>query len=440
MNRLDVETIKQYDIDYLFHSWQVQPKKKRTVIVKAEGVFLWDSDGKRYYDMASQSTSCNIGHANKKVQQAMKDQIDTLIGIGPAFACEAKSALAKRVLDIAPDNMGKVFFTLGGSDANENAIKIARMYTGKAKIFSRYRSYHGGTAGAGNASGDRRRFANEIGGCAGFVKFDAPYLYREEMKFDSEEEASAYYMRRLRKQIEYENPDNIAAIIIESVTGSSGLFVPPQGYMQGLRELCDEFGILLICDEVMAGFGRTGKWFAHEHWGIKPDIITFAKGITCGYVPLGGVIADKKIAEFFDTHYFSCGLTYVANLMGCATGLATMDVYEEENLLEESNRKGKILGSTLEDFKNRHKCVGDVRYIGLFSAAELVVDKETKEAFSPDMMKKVAAKLREMGVFAFANVNDSNLFINPPLIITDEQLKEALAIYDEALDYADSLL
>lgn len=435
---LDAETIKQYDIDYLFHSWQVQPKNKKSLIVKAEGVFLYDSDGKRYYDMVAQSTNVNIGHGHKKVIQAIKDQADKLIGIGPAFACEVRSALGKRVLDISSDNMGKVFFTLAGADANENAIKIARMYTGRTKIFSRYRSYHGGTSGAGNATGDKRRFANEIGGSFGYVKFADPYLYREDFKFAGEEEYSAYLLKKLRQQIKYENPENIAAIIVESVTGSNGLFVPPQGYMKGLREVCDEFGILLICDEVMSGFGRTGKWFAYQNWDVKPDMITFAKGITCGYVPLGGVIVDKKIADFFNTHYFSAGLTYIANLMGCAAGLATLDVYEEENLLEETVRKGKILGEILEGFKAKHASVGDVRYIGLFSAIEMVKNKETKEPFTADMMGKLTAMLKAKGVFMY--FHDDNLFVNPPLTITDEELKDALSIIEEVLVYADTLL
>ena len=438
MTTMDAETIRQYDLDYLLHSWQVQPKAKKTLIEKAEGVFLYDSDGKRYYDMVSQSTNVNIGHGNKKVIQAIKDQADKLIAIGPAFASEVRSALAKRILDISSDNMGKVFLTLAGADANENAIKIARMYTGKTKIFSRYRSYHGGTSGAGNATGDKRRFANEIGGSFGFIKFDDPYMYREYIDFASEEEASAYYMKRLRQQIKYENPDNIAAIIVESVVGSNGLFIPPKGYMKGLREICDEFGILLICDEVMSGFCRTGKYFAYQHWDIKPDLVTFAKGITCGYVPLGGVIVDKKIADFFNTHYFSCGLTYIANLMGCAAGLATLDVYEEENLNEETVRKGKILGEILEGFKTKFACVGDVRYIGLFSAVELVRSKETKEPFTAEMMPKLTGMLKAKGIFMYSH--DNNLFINPPLIITDEELKDALSIIDEVLAYADTLI
>jgi taurine---2-oxoglutarate transaminase len=435
--------IKQDDLKYNLHSWSAQGALNPLVITKAEGIYFWDEDGKKYFDMSSQLVNMNIGHGHKKVIQAIKDQADKMAFMGPAFAFEAKSEAARKVIEVAPDNMAKVFFTNAGAEANENAIKLARMFTGRNKVFSRYRSYHGATYGAANLTGEPRRFASEPG-IAGFVKFFDPYVYRSFFEFKDDAEATRYYISQLREQILYEGPHLIAAIFLETVTGSNGIIIPPDGYLQGVRDLCDEFGIMMVCDEVMAGWGRTGKWFAVDHWNVKPDIITFAKGSTCGYLPLGGTIVSKEIAEHFDNNVMYCGLTYNGHPMGCATAVATIDVYKDEKLIENSENMGKVLGTLLEDIKEKHASVGDVRYIGLFSAVELVKDKKTKEPIVPygkdpeKVMKKILGMLQNEGFATYSHENI--LIVAPPLVITEEELREALAILDRVLDSVDNMI
>jgi taurine---2-oxoglutarate transaminase len=439
----DAAKIKQDSLKYNLHSWCAQGALNPLVVTKAEGVYFWDGDGKKYFDMSSQLVNMNIGHGHKKVIQAIKDQADKMAFMGPAFAFEAKSEAARKIIEVAPDNMAKVFFTNAGAEANENAIKMARMYTGRNKIFSRYRSYHGATYGAANLTGEPRRFASEPG-IPGFVKFFDPYVYRSYFEFKDDKEASAYYLSQLREQILYEGPHLIAAIFLETVTGSNGIIIPPDGYLQGVRELCDEFGIMMVCDEVMAGWGRTGKWFAVNHWDVKPDIITFAKGSTCGYLPLGGTIVSKEIAEYFDNNVMYCGLTYNGHPMGCATAVATIDVYRDEKLIENSEAMGKILGTLLEDIKEKHASVGDVRYIGLFAAVELVKDKTTKEPIVPygkdpdKVMKKILGMLQNEGFATYSHENI--LIVAPPLVITEPELKEAMAVLDRVLDQVDNLI
>lgn len=443
VENLKTEEIQALSKTYNLHSWSVQGKINPVVMARAEGVCFWDGEGKRYFDMSSQLVNLNIGHGNKKVIEAIKAQADKLPFAGPGFALDVRSALAKRVVEKAPDNMGKVFFTLGGADANENAIKIARMVTGKSKIMSRYRSYHGATYGAANLTGEPRKYACEPS-IPGFVKFFDPYLYRAPIKFETEEEATAYYIGQLREQIIYEGRHNVAAIFMESITGSNGVIIPPKGYMKGVRELCDEFGILMVCDEVMTGWGRTGTWFGINNFEVEPDIITFAKGITCGYVPLGGTIVSKKIAAYFDDNFLSCGLTYSAHPMGCAAGLATLEVYEEEGLLDRANEMGAILGDILETLKEKHPSVGDVRYIGLFSAIELVKDKATREALVPydgdpeGLMPKILGLLKGKGFSTYSHENC--IIVAPPLIITEAELREAMTIMDEVLTTVDETM
>ncbi|WP_434577410.1 aminotransferase class III-fold pyridoxal phosphate-dependent enzyme [Thermoanaerobacterium thermosaccharolyticum] len=440
---MDEDSIREYDKRYNLHSWSAQKNLNPLVITKAEGIYFWDINGKRYFDMSSQLVNVNVGHGNKEIINAIKEQAERLPFIGPSYAVDVRSKLAAKVIEKAPDNMGKVFFTLGGADANENAIKIARMFTGRQKIFSRYRSYHGASFGAANLSGEPRRYTCEPG-LTGFIKFFDPYIYREKVEFKSEEEASRYYLNKLKEQIIYEGADNVAAIFLETVTGSNGVIIPPKGYLQGIRDICDEFGILMVCDEVMTGWGRTGEWFACDNWNVKPDIITFAKGITCGYVPLGGVIVDKKIAEYFDDNVLMCGLTYNAHPIGCAAGCATIDVYEKEGLIENSKKMGKVLGAELEKLKEKHACVGDVRYIGLFSAVELVKHKGTKEPLVPygkdpgKIMPRIIDKLRERGFSTYSHENC--ILVAPPLIIKEDELKEALSILDEVLDFVDEYI
>ena len=438
---MKAEEIKYNQTTYCLQSWSRQRGLNPLPIERAEGIYMYDFDGNRYSDMSSQLVNLNVGHGNRAIIDAIKEQAEKYCYLSPAYGSEPRGELAKMVIELMPDNMGKVFFTNGGADANENAVKMAKMFTGRQKVFSRYRSYHGSTFGAGNLTGEPRRYPLEPG-IPGFVKFFDPYIYREPIKFDSEEAATAYYIAKLREQMIYEGAGNIAAIVLETITGSNGVIIPPKGYLEGVRKLCDEFGIVMICDEVMAGFGRTGKMFAFEHFNIKPDIVTFAKGITCGYVQLGGVAVSKEIAAYFDDHLLSCGLTYSGHPLACAAGVACLKYYESEHILDNVKCSGKVLGEILEDMKAKHKCVGDVRYIGLFSAVELVKSKETREPIVPygkdpdNVMGKLIGKLKAKGFMTYSHEN--MIMISPPLIITEEQVREEMIKLDEVLSDFDS--
>lgn len=440
---MDAKTIVDYHKRYNLQSWSKQAAINPLPIKDAEGIYLYDFDGNRYADMSSQLVNLNVGHKNRQIIDAIKEQAEKYCYIAPSYASEPRSTLAKMIVDLMPDNMAKVFFTNGGADANENAVKIARMYTGRQKVFSRYRSYHGSTYGAGNLTGEPRRYPLEPG-APGFVKFFDPYVYREKIKFDSEEDAADYYVAKLREQIVYEGPDSVAAIVMETITGSNGVIIPPKGYLKGVRAVCDEFGIMMICDEVMAGWGRTGKMFAFENFDVKPDIVSFAKGVTCGYVQLGGVCVSKDIAAFFDDHLLSCGLTYSGHPLACAAGVACLNYYKDANILENVNKSGEALGECLEEMKKTHPSVGDVRYIGLFSAVELVKDKETREPLVPygkdpeGIMGRLIGELKKRGFMTYSHEN--MIIIAPPLIITAEQIKEELKKLDEVLYIADEII
>jgi taurine--2-oxoglutarate transaminase len=435
------ESIRTNHTAYNMQSWSKQKGLNPVVIEKSEGIYLYDPSGKRYTDMSSQLVNMNLGHGNKAIAEAIKAQVDKYCYIAPSYASEPRGELAKLLVGFLPDNFGKIFFTNAGADANENAIKMARMYTGRNKVLSRYRSYHGSSFGAGNLTGEPRRYALEPG-IPGFIHFFDPYIYREPINFASEKEAADYDVYKLREQVLYENPPTIAAIVLETVTGSNGVLVPPEGYIQGVRKICDEFGIMLICDEVMMGFGRTGKMFAFEHWGIKPDLITFAKGVTCGYVQLGGVAASKKIAGYFDDHLLSCGLTYSGHPLACAAGIAGIKYLIENKIIDNVNARGAELKAALNGFKEKHKSVGDVRAIGLMSAVELVKDKKTKEPIVPygqdpeGIMKKINGELATRGFMTYTHENMA--LVAPPLIITKEQLAEELTKLDEVLGIVDS--
>ncbi len=440
MAELTREQILEYDREYNQHPW-LTGTVNAIPVERADGIYFWDYNGKRYYDMSSQLANVNLGYGNKDIIAAVQKQVEILPYIAPAFASGPRSELAKMLIDLAPDNMGKVLFTCGGSDANEAAIYAARTFTGKNKIMSRYRSYHGSTLGSGNLSGDPRRFALERPAATGFLKFYDPYVYRSKIPFRDDAEASAHYLEQLEEQIQYEGPDQIAAIEVESVTGANGVIIPPDGYLQGLRALCDKYGILLICDEVMAGFGRTGTMFAFEHWGIKPDIISFAKGVTCGYVQLGGIIMSREIADYFKDKTFLYGLTYSGHSLACAAGVAAVNYYREHHILEHVNEVGKVFGELLESMKEKHRSVGDVRYIGLFGAVELMKDREKKIPLVPygydenATMARIQTLLKERGFSAFGRENNIN--ITPPLIITEEELREGFEILDEVLTIVD---
>jgi taurine--2-oxoglutarate transaminase len=434
------EEIKQTLKEYSLQSWSSQKGLNPIPVERAEGIYFWDYEGNRYSDMSSQLVNMNLGFGNTAIGDAIKEQVDQYCFVGPSYGAESRAKLAKKIIELMPDNMGKVFFTNAGAESNENAVKIARMFTGKSKIFSRYRSYHGSSFGAGNLTGEPRRYTLEPG-IPGFIKFFDPYLYREAIEFENEEAATKYYLTKLREQIIYEGADSVAAIVLETITGSNGVIIPPKGYLPGVRTLCDEFGIIMICDEVMAGWGRTGKMFAFENFDVKPDIVTFAKGVTCGYVPLGGVVVSKKIAAYFDDHYLSCGLTYSGHPLACAAGVACVNYYEEANILSNVNKVGKVLGEILEKMKEDHPCVGDVRYIGLFSAIELVKNKKTKEPLVPygkdpeGIMGKIIGNIKEKKFMTYSHEN--MVLITPPLIITECQLVEELGKLDEVLKMVD---
>jgi taurine--2-oxoglutarate transaminase len=429
--KLTAQEIVEMNREYTFFSWSVQSTVNPIPAVRAEGVYFWDADGKRYLDFSSQLMNTNIGHQHPKVVRAIQEQAAELCFAHPGFATEPRGRLGKKIAEVAPGNLKKTFFTLGGAEANENAIKIARFYTGRNKIMARYRSYHGATHGAIALTGDYRRLPVEPA-MPGVVHFLDPYCYRCPFGW-TRETCHRECIAHVEEVIHYEGLEHIAAIIMEGVTGSNGLIVPPDDYWPRVREICDKYGILLISDEVMSGWGRTGKWFAVDNWGVVPDIITTAKGLTGGYVPLGAVIVSEKIAKSFDDKYFYCGLTYSGHALACATGLATIEVYEEDGLIDNAAQLGRYLGQRLEELKARHPSVGDVRYIGLFAALELVKDRQTKEPHP--QIGEVGKYLRLNGVFT--NIIGNILFVVPPLCVTKEQLDEGLAVYDRALEITD---
>lgn len=440
---MTAEEIKQTQKQYVLQSWNKQRGLNPIPIEHCDNIYLYDYEGNRYADMSSLHVNMNLGYGNQDINNAIKTKLDRYAFISEAYADEDRAKLAKMIVELMPDNMGKVFFTNAGADANENAIKIARMYTGRNKIFSRYRSYHGSSFGAGNLTGEPRRFPLEPG-VPGFIKFMDPYLYRDNLPFATEEECTQFYLRKLEEQIVYENPDNVAAIIMETITGTNGIIIPPKGYLPGVRKICDKYGILMVCDEVMAGWCRTGKMFAFQNFDVKPDMVTFAKGVTCGYIQLGGVCVSKDIAAYFDDHVLSCGLTYNGHPLACAAGVACVNYYLEHDIAGHVTQVGKVLGELLEEMKAKHPCVGDVRYIGLFSAVELVKDKETREPLVPygkdpeGVMGKILGMLKAKRFMTFGHEN--MILVAPPLIITEEQLREELAKLDEVLGEVDHMI
>ncbi|RPH59228.1 MAG: aminotransferase class III-fold pyridoxal phosphate-dependent enzyme [Chloroflexi bacterium] len=437
MTKLTTQEIVDLSREYTFFSWSVQGQVSPIPVGKAEGIYFWDTDGKRYIDFSSQLMNTNIGHQHPKVVKAIQEQAAEVCFVHPGNTTEVRALLGKKLSEVTPGNLKKTFFALGGSEANENAIKIARFYTGRHKILARYRSYHGATHGSIALTGDYRRLAVEPV-MPGGVHFLDPFCYR--CPFGQKPEAcQRECIKHLEEVIKYEGPDKIAAIIMEGVVGSNGLIVPPDDYWPRVREICGKYGILLISDEVMSGWGRTGQWFAVDNWKVVPDIITTAKGITSGYAPLGAVIVSEPIAKFFDDKYLYAGLTYNGHALACAAALATIAVYDDEKLIENAREVGKYLGEKLEEIKSRHVSVGDVRYIGLFSTLELVQNRESKEIMPASVMGQVGKYLRDNGLFTFimANSMGSMVFVVPPLCITKAQLDEGLAIVEKALEVAD---
>ena len=433
-----VESCKKYT----FWSWSAQQAVNPTPMVRAEGVYFWDADGRRYLDLNSQLMCSNIGHGDRRVIDAIKAQAEELAYAGPGMATRVRAEIGPLLARHTPGDLNKFFFTLGGAEANENAIKLARQFTGRQKIVTRYRSYHGSTAGAITLTGDPRRWANEPG-VPGVIRAFDPYCYRCSFGRQSCETGNALCLSHIEELLMYEGAHTVAAVFIESVTGTNGLIVPPDGYLQGLRELCDRHGILLICDEVMAGLGRTGEWFAVDHWQVVPDLITMAKGLTAAYMPLGCVAMSDRIAAHFDRNVFYGGLTYNAHPMSLAAAVATLKVLEQDDLIGNSKRMGEVMAGLQRELKQKHPSVGEVRSIGLFGVIELVRNRRTREPLAPfnadsAEMLQLGAFLKENGISAFQHWN--NLFTNPPLIVNEAQLREAFAVIDRGLEITDRSL
>ncbi|GLI27111.1 aspartate aminotransferase family protein [Agromyces rhizosphaerae] len=439
----DPAGLTTYELDraHVFHSWSAQKSLDPIVIAGAEGSHLWDADGNRYLDFSSQLVYTNIGHQHPRVVDAIKRQADVLCTIAPAHANDQRSLAAKLIADVAPEGMNKVFFTNGGAEAIENAVRMARLHTGRTKVMSAYRSYHGATATAIQVTGDPRRWPNEFAP-AGTVHFFGPFLYRSVFQATTEQEECDRALAHLEQTILFEGPGTIAAIVLETVPGTSGIMPPPPGYLAGVRALCDRFGIVMICDEVMSGFGRTGAWFAIDHYGVTPDLITFAKGVNSGYVPMGGVVLRDEIAATFDDRAYPGGLTYSGHPLAAAAAVETIRAMHDEDVVANAARVGaEVIGPGLRELAERHPSIGDVRGLGVFWALDLVADRETKEPLAPyggasPAVAGVLAAAREAGLLLFNQYH--RIHVVPPCTITDDEAREGIAILDEALAVADA--
>jgi taurine--2-oxoglutarate transaminase len=417
--------------------WSAQAAIDPIPVAHSKGIYFWTPEGKRFIDFNSQLMCVNIGHGDERVINAIKEQASTLAYANPFMATEVRAKLGVKLAELTPGDIDAFFFTNGGAEANENAIRIARLFTGRHKIGARYRSYHGGTAGALTLTGDPRRWAAEPG-IPGV--FRIPDFYHGIQRGS---ETAEQVLARTEEVIELEGPKTIAAIIVEPITGTNGILVPPDGYIQGLRELCDKYEILLIADEVMSGFGRTGEWFSVDHWKVVPDLISMAKGLTSAYVQLGAVGMRREIADHFEKNVFYGGLTYNSHPLACAAALATIEVYEEDKLIENAQQMGKVMRGLLESLEQRHPSVGATRSIGLFGIVELVRNRETREPLAPfngtsPEMQALGKHFRQEGLYTFVRWN--TFFTNPPLCITEAELREAFAIIDRGLDITDRAL
>jgi len=426
---------------YVLHSWSVQDALDPIPVAGAEGRYFWDYDGNRYLDFASQLVNVSIGHQHPKLVAAIKEQAEQLCTIGPPMASEPRSTLARLLAEVTPGDISMTFFTNGGAEANENAIKLARWYTGRHKIVARYRSYHGATAGAITLTGDPRRWPAEPG-IPGVVRLLDPYTYRCPAGHPDPCPVCTG-APHLEEILQYEGPETVAAVILEPVTGTNGIIVPPDGYLQSIREACDRHGILLIADEVMAGFGRTGKWFASDHWDVVPDILTMAKGINSGYVPLGAMAIREPIADWVRSRYFAGGLTYSGHPLACAVGVASIEAFREEGIVEHAAELGPVFASLLGELADRHPSIGEVRGLGCFWGLELVRNRETREPVVPfNATGEAAAPVArltkaalERGLYLMTHWNV--VMICPPLTITPEELADGVAVLDDVLSIAD---
>ncbi|WP_238815457.1 aspartate aminotransferase family protein [Nocardia brasiliensis] len=434
---------RAYELDrrHVFHSWSAQAHLDPMTISATQGCYVWDGAGNRLLDFSSQLVNTNIGHQHPKVVAAVQQQAAKLCTVAPQHVNDARSEAARLIAERTPGELNKVFFTNGGAEAVEHAVRMARLHTGRYKVLTRYRSYHGGTETAINLTGDPRRWPNDHGN-SGVVHFFGPFLYRTQFHSSDETEETARALAHLEQTIVFEGPSTIAAIVLESIPGTAGIMIPPPGYLAGVRELCDRYGIVFIADEVMSGFGRTGKWFAIEHFdGVVPDLLTFAKGVNSGYVPLGGVAISPAIAASFDERPYPGGLTYSGHPLATAAAVATITAMAEEGIVEHAADIGaRVLGPGLRELAERHPSIGDVRGAGVFWALELVRDRTTREPLAPyggtsAAMTEVVAACRAAGLLMFVNFN--RLHVVPPCIVSEAEAKEGLAILDNALTVAD---
>ena len=427
---------RTHDLDraHVFHSWSAQGALAPLVIAGGSGARLWDHSGRTYLDFSSQLVNTNIGHQHPAVVAAIAEQAGRLATVAPSTANLHRGEAAARITARAPEGFEKVFFTNGGADAIENAVRMARLHTGRDKVLSTYRSYHGNTGAAVVATGDWRRMPNEY--ARGHVHFFGPYLYRSEFWSTSPEQEAERALQHLRRVIEAEGPGTIAAVLLETIPGTAGVLMPPPGYLAGVRELCDRHGILLVLDEVMAGFGRTGHWLALDAYDVVPDLITFAKGVNSGYVPVGGVIISDAVAATFDERVFPGGLTYSGHPLAAASIVATLDAMEAEGIVDNAARIGRdVLGPALHGLAERHPVIGEVRGTGVFWAVELVADHATREPVAAAVIGRAKAALLERGLLPFAA--DNRIHVVPPCIVSDDDVAEAIGIYDEVLTLLD---
>ncbi|UCE12169.1 MAG: aminotransferase class III-fold pyridoxal phosphate-dependent enzyme [Candidatus Heimdallarchaeota archaeon] len=444
MAESNAEGILKNNLQYTLFSWSKQAGLNPINAERAEGCYVYTHEGKKYLDFCSQLFNVNLGHSHPKVLAAMKKQLEKLCYVYPGMATEPRGLLGKKLAEITPKNLTKTFFTLGGAEAVENAIKVARMYSGRHKIITRYRSYHGATMGAISAGGDPRRHPVDQNAMPGIVHVEDPYCYRCPW---TKTISSCDYecVKHIERVILFENPENIAAILMEGESGTSGCIKYPPEYWQRIKKIAEKHRILLISDEVMSGFGRCGNWFAIQNSGVEPDMICMAKGITSAYIPLGALIVSNEIAEFFNEHTMNIGLTQSAYALGCATALACLQVYEEEKLIENTWNMGKYLEDQIEVLKRRHICIGDFRNTGLLGCLELVKNRETKEPLVPwnckpsemGVMAKIIKKIRDLGMYTFVKWNW--IFIAPPLNVTKDDIDNGLAIISKALILADDV-
>jgi taurine---2-oxoglutarate transaminase len=427
--------------EYVLHSWSVQDALDPIPVAGGEGRYFWDYDGNRYLDFASQLVNVSIGHQHPKVVAAIKEQAEKLCTIGPPMATEPRSTLARMLAEITPGDLQMSFFTNGGAEANENAIKLARWYTGRHKVIARYRSYHGATAGAITLTGDPRRWPAEPG-IPGVVRMLDPYTYRCPAGHPDPCPVCSG-APHLEEILQYEGPDTVAGVIVETIVGTNGIIVPPDGYLQSIREVCDRHGIVLITDEVMAGFGRTGEWFGVDNWDVVPDILTVAKGINSGYIPLGAMIVRQPIAKWVRDKYFAGGLTYSGHPLACASAIASIEAFKEEGIVENAAEMGGVFAEDLESLREKHPSIGEVRGLGCFWGIELVKDRDTREPFVPfnatgeafAPMARVWKAALERGLYLMTHWNV--IMVCPPLTITREEIEEGIEILDEALAIAD---